>query len=437
MAFNILTIRTAEHEDGSLYPVLGDDKSEIEIEQLDGKDIKILYANALQVRRVVGSSLVKEVGIADIKATVYITDARVAVACSKYDKGGGWRGASLAVPVLNLASKARAASRRKGKMLVGQIRYPWLAQVGFTEKAGFGTLDALRLEVVEKADGVERVVYLDLDFPKGTDTGRLALLISQRSAAYRLRNDPELSPDEREKFEHLVRGVALRSEPKKFAFFKMPTRYFVSSASAYPKKAIATNVPATSLPTKPAAAATAAIIDLPAMPVAAPAIDLLAKRVAVALPAIVVPPTPEFASPIVPQTVPVPAQAPATSPPDGPFPFASLEAVPMISSQAYAASTSTAPPTSPSLLPPPVVLAEPVLAQPEMPVTVYVGHPGTPLPVEPPSIVRETIPARWSDDPYGLHQHRYWDGQRWTAHVSDNGVASFDQLSPMSSSNGL
>lgn len=35
----------------------------------------------------------------------------------------------------------------------------------------------------------------------------------------------------------------------------------------------------------------------------------------------------------------------------------------------------------------------------------------------------------WHADPFGRHQHRYWDGRAWTAHVTNNGVASVD--SPM------
>lgn len=32
-------------------------------------------------------------------------------------------------------------------------------------------------------------------------------------------------------------------------------------------------------------------------------------------------------------------------------------------------------------------------------------------------------PAGWYADPVGGHQHRYWDGDRWTDHVADDGVA--------------
>lgn len=36
------------------------------------------------------------------------------------------------------------------------------------------------------------------------------------------------------------------------------------------------------------------------------------------------------------------------------------------------------------------------------------------------------LPASWRSDPTGRHDHRYWDGTRWTDHVADAGVASTD-----------
>ncbi len=37
-----------------------------------------------------------------------------------------------------------------------------------------------------------------------------------------------------------------------------------------------------------------------------------------------------------------------------------------------------------------------------------------------------TNPAGWFADYSGQHEYRYWDGQAWTAHVSDGGVATTD-----------
>ncbi len=37
-------------------------------------------------------------------------------------------------------------------------------------------------------------------------------------------------------------------------------------------------------------------------------------------------------------------------------------------------------------------------------------------------------PPDWYPDPSGRHQHRYWDGQAWTDHVSSHGRASTDPV---------
>jgi hypothetical protein len=34
----------------------------------------------------------------------------------------------------------------------------------------------------------------------------------------------------------------------------------------------------------------------------------------------------------------------------------------------------------------------------------------------------------WFPDPIGRHDHRWWDGAAWTAHVADDGVAGLDAI---------
>src|SRR3954469_9404160 len=39
-----------------------------------------------------------------------------------------------------------------------------------------------------------------------------------------------------------------------------------------------------------------------------------------------------------------------------------------------------------------------------------------------------TTPAGWYADPTGRSEHRYWDGSRWTEHVSNRGLAGIDPI---------
>lgn len=40
------------------------------------------------------------------------------------------------------------------------------------------------------------------------------------------------------------------------------------------------------------------------------------------------------------------------------------------------------------------------------------------------------FPPAWYPDPTARHDHRWWDGEEWTAHVADGGVATIDPLPP-------
>ena len=50
--------------------------------------------------------------------------------------------------------------------------------------------------------------------------------------------------------------------------------------------------------------------------------------------------------------------------------------------------------------------------------------PAAPAPPSSPT----SIPPAWHPDPQGRHQLRWWDGERWTDHVSTNGVTSLDPV---------
>jgi hypothetical protein len=118
---------------------------------------------------------------------VLVTDARVALACSKYDTGGSW------VSAVGVASKALAASRRRGKMMVSHVRYPWLVGVYGQNRSGFGSSEVLRL-VVDLSDKTDARVQVNVHLPKSADAVVLG------AARFRLVHEPGL--DEAERVEH-------------------------------------------------------------------------------------------------------------------------------------------------------------------------------------------------------------------------------------------
>ncbi|HUR14818.1 MAG TPA: DUF2510 domain-containing protein [Mycobacteriales bacterium] len=76
----------------------------------------------------------------------------------------------------------------------------------------------------------------------------------------------------------------------------------------------------------------------------------------------------------------------------------------------------------------PDVPAQTVREPSPAPVPALVPVPVAPAPVPVPAPVPAAAPAAgWHPDPSGRFHHRWWDGERWTADVSTDGVAAKDR----------
>lgn len=58
----------------------------------------------------------------------------------------------------------------------------------------------------------------------------------------------------------------------------------------------------------------------------------------------------------------------------------------------------------------------------------FAGRNQTPTSPPPPPPPPPASPAAWAPDPAGRHELRWWDGSRWTEHISDAGMAGVDPL---------
>lgn len=243
MSFNVLTIRSGlDTGNDALYPVLSDATAPeiIALDRYDGPNVVKVAATAVRVLEA-GSSLKTLVKLSEVKIDVYITDGRVALACEKYDKGGGWvgfGGAGVLVAVTaNAVSKAMAAKRSRGKVLVGHVRYPWLKMVGAASKSSFVTAEAIRLEYAEKLPGGVVRKMLELTLPKNIDATLVAQEITRRAAAFWLANYPGMSVENRAKYASLCEAPPrVEPPPKKYAFVRMPTFFYANSTTAFPSQ---------------------------------------------------------------------------------------------------------------------------------------------------------------------------------------------------------
>jgi hypothetical protein len=268
MTYDVLSVCENGDENFPLYPALNDDILIIP-EASDGPLGQALRVTKVIVRRKVGNSYKKVTETNDIAFDVWITNSRVILYCKKFEKGGGWVGwglGGLAVAVVaNSVSMAVAASRRKGKALVGNVRYPWISSVMFAPRSGFGTEEQLRLCFVDGTDSSRPECDVTLYLARGSDSNRLARAIVDRIISARYASGEEMDADELARFEAL-RTSGLASPPQKgsLAPYKIPTSWNVpgglrTSSDSPPAPTVVpvvpvSEVPLTLAPTTPAAA---------------------------------------------------------------------------------------------------------------------------------------------------------------------------------------
>jgi hypothetical protein len=236
MGFDVLTVRSAGNDDGAMYPVIGGRKPPIAMEEIDGHDLVVWHATTVAVGEVSGPGILEICRIPQIKADVVLTDSRVAVVCAKYVKalGGLLPGVTdVAGPRHGSAAGGRLAHRRKTRMLVGHVRFPWLSTVGANPGHGVRAEEQVRLTFGENEGGYERLLTLDLTLPQGFDSLEVARTIVRRAAMYRLvyTSVPEADVAA---FEALARAGRLVPDAKQFAFYTMPSPVWANPGTAYP-----------------------------------------------------------------------------------------------------------------------------------------------------------------------------------------------------------
>lgn len=239
MSYDIVTVRSgADVGDDSLYPELSAESEQwvVALTEADGRPL-VLRATGLDVTAHVDGRSRRIHSLSDLKIEVLVTDARVAIGCSKYDKGGGWVGfgtGAIVALAANGVSKTLAARRRRGRALVGHIRYPWLTSVGGIRKQGWLSSEELRISALRsKADG-QGSISLTLTLDKSQNSLAVAREITHRAAAWRLSCD-DLDADEERAMSGLLNAPELASVPKQFALHRFPTSYPAIPATAYPK----------------------------------------------------------------------------------------------------------------------------------------------------------------------------------------------------------
>jgi hypothetical protein len=234
MRLDLLTARAAGSGHETLTPVGPGHQVPIEWDESDGTDVTVVPATMLAVGVVCGPGVMEIGRMGQINAEVLVTDARVAVVCSKFQRCSGCFGENAPeTPGCGVFSEARVGRRRKARMLVGHVRFPWLSTVGASPRHGVRGEEQVRLTFGEKVDGTERLLALDLTLPSGSDSLAVTQAIVRRAARFRLEHTNVLKV-EIEAFEALSRAERLVPEAKQLAFYTMPSHESADAFTAYP-----------------------------------------------------------------------------------------------------------------------------------------------------------------------------------------------------------
>jgi hypothetical protein len=227
VAFSILAVRDGEAPDDPNYPFPGETPDTVELTEADGEAFGPFQAHELTVGELTGGNIRNLLRVRKVKANLIVTESRVAVACSKYEKGGGFTpfggvGALAVAGVANTVSKVRAARRRRGKMLVGHVPYTRLVSVGFRPPSGLKGKDWLRLTMFDPTIEGQRFMVLDAQLAPGCGAARRAKDIAKLAAGHQLgASNAPVEPDRRAVLEGLLDPPELTAKPKAFASYML------------------------------------------------------------------------------------------------------------------------------------------------------------------------------------------------------------------------
>jgi hypothetical protein len=190
----LLAVRTGEETDSTLYPVLGARRGLVALEVGDGEPLR-LRAKGLTVADRTAGRHKALVGLRDVHLQLVLTDARLVLACEGFDMGGGWVGWAPGAVAVAPAGEGPGPWRRRQRVLVGQVRHPWLRAAGFRPRTRWFADEQLRLAVTTRHATGERELLVDLELPRDVSSEELCRALVSRAAAHRLTRTPCREPD--------------------------------------------------------------------------------------------------------------------------------------------------------------------------------------------------------------------------------------------------
>lgn len=207
LSYGGLFVQKAQ-DDGALYPLLsqrGEAVAGIQRESGDGKTLR-LEAKGLVLREIKNTRRTDLFRLAGVDIDVLMTEARIAFSCRKWNKTRGAVGIGAGAVVAagyNAVKRGVEAQARKKTLLVGQIRYNWLARISY----GHSNWTEPRRLLLLCFDGYDktRALALGLQMPGTVAGATLTKVVASRAGQYVQRAGIEMTDEKRQKLTSLVR----------------------------------------------------------------------------------------------------------------------------------------------------------------------------------------------------------------------------------------
>lgn len=230
MTYSIVTVRElADRGSDVIYPRASEGGPHLIETMAWEAPVAALAASQMSIT-VLANQGIRQIALFPEMTEVLITKSRLTLACQKFEKGSRWwgTGAGAAVALGAMAvSAARAAHRRQGKLLLGQLRYEWITDVGSSSKTGFGGYQQLRVICRRPLSDGGELVSANLNLMHGAEGAAVAQGIARRVAWWRLNNSDDLSMTDVIELTRLLEAPRLSDGPDTYALHKLPGARFV------------------------------------------------------------------------------------------------------------------------------------------------------------------------------------------------------------------
>ncbi len=163
---------------------------------------------------------------------LYLSGGRLVLVSDKLHKGSTWWGSPSLALTATAFSYANAARKNRGKFLVGQLRWPWVARVYHTEESARRTASPGIIGLsCREVDGtlVEIALHMTLGGALVRDTGRAIAAVAMWQ---RRQFNSGISEQEREALSHGPHFSA--AHDGSMAVQRIPGEFPVCAETAYP-----------------------------------------------------------------------------------------------------------------------------------------------------------------------------------------------------------